>query len=290
MSSARRARSSKNRISPRGSGADADQVRCAAGTRSSRRSRRSSAASAGVSRTSCSRSRSTTSLHALRRARRGSSPRRALAQQRAAATPEVAFGDHRPVDALDDLGCPSARRTRAAPASPRGLRREAARGARRSPAASEIGSPKFTNTLPKRRCRTFRARTSPSMLSSFFAPPSSSLDHRALLDQPLVGDRDRHEEQVAAPAGEEGLDVPRQHAEPRRERLAGARAPALDEELLGEALLDQVGDVGAEHLLVERIVEARRRKKAPARRNMKPNGPKAMFSRAAMCGGTRWFA
>ena len=79
--------------------------------------------------------------------------------------------------------------------------------------------------------------------------------HCALFHEPLVGERDRHEQQVAPAAGEERLDVPREHAEPRRQRLAGARAAALDEELLREALLDQMGDVGAEHLLVERVRE-----------------------------------
>jgi hypothetical protein len=33
-----------------------------------------------------------------------------------------------------------------------------------------------------------------------------------------------------------------------------------------------------------------RMKNAPARRHRNPNGPKPMFSRAAMWGGTRWFS
>ena len=47
--------------------------------------------------------------------------------------------------------------------------------------------------------------------------------HRALFDEPLVRDRDRNEEHVAPCAGQEGVDVPRKHPEPRSERLAGAR-------------------------------------------------------------------
>ena len=75
------------------------------------------------------------------------------------------------------------------------------------------------------------------------APARELLDHRALLHQALVGDRDRHEEEVAPRRRQEGVDVPGEHPEPGSERLAGARAPALDEELLRDAGADQVPDV-----------------------------------------------
>ena len=81
------------------------------------------------------------------------------------------------------------------------------------------------------------------------------LDHPRLLDQPLVAHRDRDEEEVLAAGFQERVDVPGEHAQPRREGLARARAPALDEELLGEALAHEVSDVGPEDLLVEGIVE-----------------------------------
>jgi hypothetical protein len=81
------------------------------------------------------------------------------------------------------------------------------------------------------------------------------LHHGALFHQALVGDGDGHEEEVAPRAGEEGLDVPGEHAEPRGQRLARPRAAALDEELLGEALPHEVADVATEDLLVEPVVE-----------------------------------
>ena len=53
---------------------------------------------------------------------------------------------------------------------------EAANCSRRSASASlsEMGSPRFTKTLPTRRRRNLRALTRPIMLSSRFRAPSSS--------------------------------------------------------------------------------------------------------------------
>src|SRR5690606_16070885 len=70
--------------------------------------------------------------------------------------------------------------------------------------------------------------------------PAQLVDHARLLDESLVVDRDRHEEEVPASALEEGIDVPGKHAEPRRQQPAGPRAPALDEELLRQPLTDEV--------------------------------------------------
>ncbi len=86
-------------------------------------------------------------------------------------------------------------------------------------------------------------------------PAPELVDHPRLLDEPFVVDRDRHEEEIPPPALEEGIDVPREHPEPRREGLAAARSPALDEELLGQPLAHEVRHVRPEDLLVERIVE-----------------------------------
>jgi len=85
--------------------------------------------------------------------------------------------------------------------------------------------------------------------------PLQLADHGALLHHPLVGDGGGNEEEVAAAGGQEPLHVPAEEAELRGQRLAGARTPALDEELLGKPLSHQVGHVAAEHLLVERIVQ-----------------------------------
>ena len=91
----------------------------------------------------------------------------------AAATTEVEFATIAQLmrSASSQPRCSTRARRSGSPASV-----SAAKQARRPSRAwaSEIGSPKFTNTLPKRRRRYFRARTSASTLSGLFSPPSSS--------------------------------------------------------------------------------------------------------------------
>ena len=130
------------------------------------------------------------------------------------------------------------------------------------------------------------------MLSSSFAPPSSSLDHRALFDEPLVGD--------ARPARRGGR-AGRWRGRPRRPttaRRAAARSvlpvrerpPSMKNSWVKPSL-HQIGDVacGTPPCRAGRRTTCAGRTR-PARRNRKPNGPNAMFSRAAMCGGSRWCA
>ena len=86
---------------------------------------------------------------------------------------------------------------------------------------------------------------------------------------------------------EEGVDVPGQHAEARRQRLARARAPALDEELLGEPLSHEIGHVGAEDLLVERIVEGSPQEEGARHAEDRNRRDRRPCSRAPRCGAAR---
>ena len=70
----------------------------------------------------------------------------------------------------------------------------------------------------------------------------------------VVGDRDRDQDHVLALAAPVGVDDVGEEPEARRQQLAGARAPALDVPLEGEALLDQVVDVAPQDELVDRVV------------------------------------
>ena len=85
---------------------------------------------------------------------------------------------------------------------------------------------------------TRRAFSSAPNDSCSFSPPELPLV-RLLLDDAAVVDRDRHQVEVAPHALDEGAHDRRQHAELRRQDLAGAAAAALDEELLRVALADQ---------------------------------------------------
>ena len=59
----------------------------------------------------------------------------------------------------------------------------------------------------------------------------------ARFDDLFVAQADGREVRVGPDAGEPGIHFQRQHAELRRQELAGSRAAAFDEELLGEAVL-----------------------------------------------------
>ena len=74
---------------------------------------------------------------------------------------------------------------------------------------------------------------------------------RLLLDDPLVADRHRHERDLAIAELQRRVDDHREDPELRRQELAGARAPALDEELEVVALDEDRADVGVDERGVE---------------------------------------
>lgn len=85
---------------------------------------------------------------------------------------------------------------------------------------------------------------------------SQLLPHKVPVDQLLVVDADRHEQRVLYRAVHERLDDDAQHAVLGHAGLAGARAPALQEELHVVAGAQALVHVGVQDGLVDVVLAA----------------------------------
>src|SRR5205807_9749777 len=94
------------------------------------------------------------------------------------------------------------------------------------------------------------------------------------LDDPLVGKADGREVRIRLHPREPGVYLEREHAELGRKQLAGPRAPALDEELLRESVLQQALHVGAHRRRVDAVAaEGAADEEGAARAQQPPDGP-----------------
>ena len=90
----------------------------------------------------------------------------------------------------------------------------------------------------------------------------------------FVRDGDRHENHVGPHAGQPRFHFEREHAQLGREQLAGARASALDEELLGEAVAQEPLHVRLHHRRVDAVaLEAAADEERPAHAQEAADGP-----------------
>ena len=125
------------------------------------------------------------------------------------------------------------------------------------------------------------------ILFLFFA--AGELTHvRRTLDEPVVTDRHRDEEELLVRHRHRRFNDHVQEAELGGQELARARAAALQEKFDGEPLADQAAHVASTTAPYRRSpLNERRMKKAPPRRRMRPSGKKERLSPAAMSGSCR---